>query len=241
MDTFTGGLFTVAKFPVADEQGMVYDLSVVASDRGRPALRSMAAVLLKVVELEQEEEKAPPPQKPRQTTTSPRGTTDAPPVPSRTSVRDETVQPTLAATASSSSSSKPTASQTRPTQGTRTEQERRSSTSRRPQKTTSERPPPPPPPPPKDLFAESLVNLEVFENMRTPAKILDLKELLYNPAEENVIFDLSNNFGLFEIDQVLKAYLRIHFFIVCSIRKKIICPDKINNPSCLKKILLCFT
>ena len=240
MDTFTGGLFTVAKFPVADEQGMVYDLSVVASDRGRPALRSMAAVLLKVVELEQEEEKAPPPQKPRQTTTSPGGTTDAPPVPSRTAVRDETVQPTLGATASSSSS-KPTASQTRPTQGTRTEQERRSSTSRRPQKTTSERPPPPPLPPPKDLFAESSVNLEVFENMRTPAKILDLKELLYNPAEENVIFDLSNNFGLFEIDQVLKAYLRIHFFIVCSIRKKIICPDKINNPSCLKKILLCFT
>ena len=214
MDTFTGGLFTVAKFPVADEQGMVYDLSVVASDRGRPALRSMAAVLLKVVELEQEEEKAPPPpQKPRQTTTSPRGTTDAPPVPSRTSVRDETVQPTLAATASSSSSSKPTASQTRPTQGTRTEQERRSSTSRLPQKTTSERPPPPPPPPPpKDLFAESSVNLEVFENMRTPAKILDLKELLYNPAEENVIFDLSNNFGLFEIDQVRRIN---GFFFVC--------------------------
>ena len=220
MDTFTGGLFTVAKFPVADEQGMVYDLSVVASDRGRPALRSMAAVLLKVVELEQEEEKAPPPpQKPRQTTTSPRGTTDAPPVPSRTSVREETVQPTLAATASSSSSSKPTASQTRPTQGTRTEQERRSSTSRRPQKTTSERPPPPPPP--KDLFAESSVNLEVFENMRTPAKILDLKELLYNPAEENVIFDLSNNFGLFEIDQVRRIIKGFFFILFVLFEKKI--------------------
>ena len=228
MDTFTGGLFTVAKFPVADEQGMVYDLSVVASDRGRPALRSMAAVLLKVVELEQEEKKAPPPppQKPRQTTTSPRGTTDAPPVPSRPPVRDETVQPTLEATASSSSS-KPTASQTRPTQGTRTEQERRSSTSRRPQKTTSERPPsPPPPPPPKDLFAESSVNLEVFENMRTPAKILDLKELLYNPAEENVIFDLSNNFGLFEIDQVRRRIKG--FFFVCFFywKRRSICADK---------------
>ena len=39
IDTFTGGLFTVGKFLVADEQGMVYDLSVVASDRGRPSLR----------------------------------------------------------------------------------------------------------------------------------------------------------------------------------------------------------
>ena len=47
--------------------------------------------------------------------------------------------------------------------------------------------------------------------MRTPAKILDLKELLYNPAEENVIFDLSNNFGLFEIDQV--RVRRINGFI----------------------------
>ena len=48
IDTFTGGLFTVGKLAVADEQDMVYDLSVVASDRGRPALRSMAAVLLKI-------------------------------------------------------------------------------------------------------------------------------------------------------------------------------------------------
>ena len=39
IDTFTGGIFTVGKFLISDEQGMVYDLSVVASDRGRPALR----------------------------------------------------------------------------------------------------------------------------------------------------------------------------------------------------------
>ena len=63
-------------------------------------------------------------------------------------------------------------------------------------------PAPPPPPPILDLFAEKSVNIEIYENMRTPAKILDLKGLLTNPKEENVIFNLNNNFGLFEVDQL---------------------------------------
>ena len=42
-----------------------------------------------------------------------------------------------------------------------------------------------------------------MENIRTPAKILDLRSLLTNSKEENVIFDLAgNNFGIFEIDQL---------------------------------------
>jgi len=39
IDAFTGAISTKAGIIINDEENAVYDLSVVASDRGRPALR----------------------------------------------------------------------------------------------------------------------------------------------------------------------------------------------------------
>ena len=39
IDAFTGSISTKSGIVVKDEENVVYDLSVVASDRGRPALR----------------------------------------------------------------------------------------------------------------------------------------------------------------------------------------------------------
>ena len=39
IDAFTGAISTKTGIIVSDEENVVYDLSVVASDRGRPALR----------------------------------------------------------------------------------------------------------------------------------------------------------------------------------------------------------
>ena len=39
IDAFTGSISTKSGIVVNDEENIVYDLSVVASDRGRPALR----------------------------------------------------------------------------------------------------------------------------------------------------------------------------------------------------------
>ena len=46
IDAFTGAISTKAGIVIKDEQNAVYDLSVVASDRGRPALRYFVVVKL---------------------------------------------------------------------------------------------------------------------------------------------------------------------------------------------------
>ena len=43
IDAFTGAISTKAGIIINDEENAVYDLSVVASDRGRPALRYLFA------------------------------------------------------------------------------------------------------------------------------------------------------------------------------------------------------
>ena len=45
IDAFTGSISTKSGIVVNDEENVVYDLSVVASDRGRPALRYMVKIL----------------------------------------------------------------------------------------------------------------------------------------------------------------------------------------------------
>ena len=52
IDAFTGSLFTLKKLNF-DAQNL-YDLSVIASDRGRPSLRSMAAIIITVKQSEQQ-------------------------------------------------------------------------------------------------------------------------------------------------------------------------------------------
>ena len=55
----------------------------------------------------------------------------------------------------------------------------------------------------KNLFTEKSLNLEIYENLRAPAKILDLRSLLINHNEDNIIFDLmGNNYEMFEVDQL---------------------------------------
>jgi len=192
IDTFTGGLFTIGKLLVAEEQDMVYDMSVVASDRGRPALRSMAAVLMKI------QAKLPPP------------TT---PTPSVVQNQNEKVEKEVAR-------EKLSITNGRQQQEVEVKQEQKELLTTEIQlvekaemRTTTSRPvstktdvatvAPTTTPVVRDLFTENSINLEIFENIRTPSKILDLKSLLSNPREENVLFDLGGqNFGIFEIDQL---------------------------------------
>ena len=62
-----------------------------------------------------------------------------------------------------------------------------------------------------NLFKEKSVNLEMYENIRAPSKILDLRSLLINEDEDNVIFDmLENSYGMFEVDQLSGHLVVIH-------------------------------
>ena len=55
----------------------------------------------------------------------------------------------------------------------------------------------------QNLFSEKSLNLEIYENLRAPSKILDLRSLLIDHNEDNIIFDLmGNNYEMFEVDQL---------------------------------------
>ena len=63
----------------------------------------------------------------------------------------------------------------------------------------------------KNLFTEKSLNLEIYENLRAPAKILDLRSLLINHNGDNIIFDLmGNNYEMFEVDQLSGELVIIH-------------------------------
>ena len=54
-----------------------------------------------------------------------------------------------------------------------------------------------------NLFKEKSVSLEMYENIRAPSKILDLRSLLINENEDNIIFEMvENNYEMFEVDQL---------------------------------------
>ena len=43
----------------------------------------------------------------------------------------------------------------------------------------------------------------MYENIRAPSKILDLRSLLINENEDNIIFEMAdNNYDMFEVDQL---------------------------------------
>ena len=53
--------------------------------------------------------------------------------------------------------------------------------------------------------------MEMYENIRAPSKILDLRSLLINEDEDNVIFDMmENSYGMFEVDQLSGHLVVIH-------------------------------
>ena len=59
-----------------------------------------------------------------------------------------------------------------------------------------------------NLFKEKSVNLEMYENIRAPSKILDLRSLLINENEDNIIFDMmENSYGMFEVDQLSGKFI----------------------------------
>ena len=54
-----------------------------------------------------------------------------------------------------------------------------------------------------NLFKEKSVSLEMYENIRAPSKILDLRTLLINENEDNIIFEMvENKYEMFEVDQL---------------------------------------
>ena len=54
-----------------------------------------------------------------------------------------------------------------------------------------------------NLFKEKSASLEMYENIRAPSKILDLRSLLINENEDNIIFEMvGNNYEMFEVDQL---------------------------------------
>ena len=62
-----------------------------------------------------------------------------------------------------------------------------------------------------NLFKEKAVNLEMYENIRAPSKILDLRSLLMNENADNVIFELmENKHEMFEVDQ-LSGNIYVYF------------------------------
>ena len=61
------------------------------------------------------------------------------------------------------------------------------------------------------MFKEKAVNLEMYENIRAPSKILDLRSLLMNENADNVIFELmENKHEMFEVDQ-LSGNIYVYF------------------------------
>ena len=145
IDAFTGSLFTLKKLNF-DAQNH-YDLSIVASDRGRPSLRSMAAVIVTVKQVE-----IPTTPKPKETET-----VQANPFVD-TAVREQQVinveVPTITAKGK--------------------------------------------------LFSDPEIVIEVLENIRTPANILDLKSVMNKQARDqgDVSFEIiGSNLGIFHIDQ----------------------------------------
>ena len=60
-----------------------------------------------------------------------------------------------------------------------------------------------------NLFKEKSVNLEMYENIRAPSKILDLRSLLINENEDNIIFEMmENSYEMFEVDQLSGTLFR---------------------------------
>ncbi len=151
IDAFTGSLFTLKKLNF-DVQN-VYDLSVVASDRGRPGLRSMAAVIVTVTKIEVA------------TTSSSTTTTLSPRQLGQDLVRanpyiDSKFQQDNAPIHSATAKGK--------------------------------------------LFSDPEIVIEVLENIRTPANILDLKSVMIKQARDqgDVSFEIiGSNLGIFHIDQ----------------------------------------
>jgi hypothetical protein len=55
----------------------------------------------------------------------------------------------------------------------------------------------------KKLFTQSSVSIDVFENLRVPENLLDLRSMLVNDKQSNVVFDFgpSEFAAIFKIDQ----------------------------------------
>ena len=140
IDAFTGSLFTLKKLNFESQN--LYDLSIVASDRGRPSLRSMAAIIVSVKQVEVIPE---PPE-----------TVQANPYIDNNQAKEEVKEqhPTITAKGK--------------------------------------------------LFSDPEIVIEVLENIRTPANILDLKSVMNQEARNqgDVSFEIiGSNLGIFNVDQ----------------------------------------
>jgi hypothetical protein len=67
----------------------------------------------------------------------------------------------------------------------------------------------PVPKPKKKLFSQSSVTIDVFENLRVPENLVDLRSLLVNDKQSNIIFDMvqSDTNSIFKIDQKSGDYV----------------------------------
>ena len=150
VDAFTGSLFTLKKLNF--EAQNQYDLSIVASDRGRPSLRSMAAVMVTVKQIQ-------PAILPKQAETV-KANPFVDTIQDKEEVREQI--PTITAKGK--------------------------------------------------LFSDPEIVIEVLENIRTPANILDLKSVMSKDAREiqgDVSFEIiGSNLGVFRIDQ-RSGYLQL--------------------------------
>ena len=146
VDAFTGSLFTLKKLNF-DTQNL-YDLSIIASDRGRPSLRSMAAIITTVKQTEQ----------PKQSLT-------VQATPYVDTIKEETTEVDLPIITAKGK-----------------------------------------------LFSDPEVVLELHENIRAPANILDLTSVLNKDIKKQGDFSFeiigSNHGGIFKIDQ-RTGYLQI--------------------------------
>ena len=131
IDAFTGSLFSLKKLNFESQN--LYDLSIVASDRGRPSLRSMAAVIVTIKQTE------PIPTKSETVRANPFVDKD-----DHEDIVKETV-PTITAKGK--------------------------------------------------LFSDPEIVIEVLENIRTPANILDLKSVMNKDARDqgDISFEIIGN------------------------------------------------
>ena len=149
IDAFTGSLFSLKKLNFESQN--LYDLSIVASDRGRPSLRSMAAVIVTIKQTE------PVPTKSETVRANPFVDTIKD---DHQDIVKETV-PTITAKGK--------------------------------------------------LFSDPEIVIEVLENIRTPANILDLKSVMNKDARDqgDISFEIiGSNLGIFNIDQ-RSGYLQL--------------------------------
>jgi protocadherin Fat 4 len=150
VDAFTGNLFSLKKFNF--EAQNLYDLSIVASDRGRPSLRSMAAVIVTI-------KQADPSVLPKPSIAQANPLVDSVKIDTKEQVNEQV--PTITAKGK--------------------------------------------------IFSEPEIVVEVLENIRSPANILDLKSVLNSEIRKqgDVSFDIiGSNFGIFKVDQ-RSSYLQM--------------------------------